>query len=49
MIIGPLRILFKRENINFRVESCSIFLMNQKSELEPCLMKFLEIATQSGQ
>ena len=37
MIIGRLRMHFKRENINFRIKRSRIFLLNQIYELEPCL------------
>ena len=39
----------KRDNVNFRIERYSIFLVNQIYELEVCLAKSLEIATQFGQ
>ena len=48
MIIGRLRIQYKRENINFRIKISSIFLVNQIYELEPCLAISLEKAPQSG-
>ena len=37
MIIGRLRILSMRANINFRVMRSRIFLDNQKFELKPCV------------
>ena len=37
------------ENINFKIERSSIFLVNQTFKLEPCLAISLEIATQYGQ
>ena len=49
MIIGRLRIQFKRGIFNFRIKRSSIFFANQMYELELCVAKSLEIATQSGQ
>ena len=49
MILGKLRIQFKRENIYFRIKGSSIFLVHSNSELEPCLAISHEIATQSSQ
>ena len=48
--IGRLRMPSKMENINFGINRSSISLPNQRYELiEPCLVIYLEIATQSGQ
>ena len=44
MIIGRLLIQSWKKNVNFRIKRSSIFLVNQKSELEPCLAISLEIA-----
>ena len=49
MIIGRLRVLFLRGNINSNIKKSYIFLVHQKSELEPCLVISQEIATQYGQ
>ena len=49
MIIRGFRIQFYINNIDFIIKGSSIFLVNQKSELEPCVAISLEIATQSGQ
>ena len=45
MIIRGFRIQFNINNINFIIKGSSMFLVNQKSELEPCVAISLEIAT----
>ena len=45
MIFGRLSMQSMRVSIDFRI---GIILVNQIYELEPCLAKSLEIATQSG-
>ena len=49
MLIRGFCIQFYINNIDFIIKGSSIFLVNQKSELEPCVAISLEIATQSGQ
>ena len=49
IIIGRLRIQFKREIIYSGIKRSTIFLVNPIYELEPCLAISFEIATQSGQ
>ena len=49
MVIGRLRIQFKRKKNNLSINGSSIFLVNQKCELATCLATNLEIATQSVQ
>ena len=41
--------LSKRNNVGFRIKKFSVFLVNQKMELKPCLAISLKIATQSAQ
>ena len=45
---GRLHIQVKRENSNFRIKMSCIFLVNHKSELEPCMALSLQTKTYSG-
>ena len=46
---GRLCIQFKRNKINFRIKRSNIFLLNQNTEIDPCLAISVEKATQSAQ
>ena len=51
MIIRRLHLQFEKESFNFRVKKSRrqhIFLVNQKSQLEPCLAISLLLAKQYG-